>query len=148
MSLMRWDPFSELNALRQYMNRFLETPWQRGGRGGWGIEGYGPRVDIYQTEDEVVASAELPGIESKEDIELSVTEDTLIIRGEFKRAQGLKDDNFYHSERYYGTFSRTVPLPAEVRPDQARATYRNGILEVRIPKSDQGKKKPVRIDIH
>jgi HSP20 family protein len=148
MSLMRWDPFSELNALRQYMNRFLEAPWQRGGRGGWGIEGYGPRVDIYQTEDEVVASAELPGIESKEDIELSVTEDTLTIRGEFKRAQDLKDDNFYHSERYYGTFSRTVPLPAEVRPDQARATYRNGILEVRIPKSDQGKKKPVRIDIH
>lgn len=148
MSLIRWDPFSELNALRQYVNRFFEAPWLRGTRSGWGMEGYGPRLDVYQTEDEVVASAELPGIESKEDIELSVTENSLTIRGEFKRAQDLKDENFYHSERYYGTFSRTVPLPAEVKPDQAKATYRNGILEVRIPKSDQGRKKPVRIDIH
>lgn len=148
MGLMRWDPFGELSALRQYMNRFLEAPWWRGWRGGWGLEGYGPRVDVYQTENEVVATAELPGIESKEDIDVSITDNSLTIRGEFKRAQDLKDDDFYHSERYYGTFSRTVPLPAEVKPEQARASYRNGILEVRIPKSEEGRRKPIRIDIH
>ncbi len=144
MSLMRWDPFAELSALRQHMNRFLESPWAR----GWRPEGYGPRVDVYQTDDEVIATAELPGIESKEDIDVSVADNSLTIKGEFRRASDVKEENFYHSERYFGAFSRTIPLPAEVKPEQARASYRNGILEVRIPKSEQGRKKPIRIDIH
>lgn len=148
MSLMRWDPLTELTALRQHMNRFFESPWLRGWRGLGAIEGYGPRIDVYQTEGEVIATAELPGLESKENIDVLVFDDSMTIKGEFKRGQEQREENFYHSERYYGVFNRTIPLPAEVKPEQAKASYNNGLLEIRIPKSEEGKKKPVRLTIH
>ncbi|MEW5763272.1 MAG: Hsp20/alpha crystallin family protein [Bacillota bacterium] len=141
MSLRRWDPFAELASLREQMNRMwdaLRPPWR---------EVAAPRVDVYQTEDEVVASAELPGIASKDDIEVVVTPDSLSIKGEVKRAREVKEEDYYHSERFYGSFSRTLPLPVEVKPDQARAKLANGILEVRIPKAEAGKPKTHRVPI-
>lgn len=145
MDLVRWDPFAELQSLRQQMSRLLASPWWRG---LWSPEGTSPRMDIYQTEQEVVATAELPGISSKDDIEVLLTENSLTIKGEIKREGEERQEDYYHRERYYGTFSRTLPLPAEVRPDQARATYRNGILEIRIPKKEPGKRNVYRVDIH
>lgn len=145
MSLMRWDPFTELSTVRQYMNRLFEGPFFR----NWREMGTsGPRIDVYQTDTEVVATAELPGVESKEDIDVLLTDDSLTIKGEFKRGQEQKEENFIHSERYYGVFNRTIPLPAEVKPDQARASYNNGLLEIHIPKSEENKKKQVRVSIH
>lgn len=105
-------------------------------------------MDIYQTDQEVVATAELPGLASKEDIEVLLTENSLTIRGEVKREGEERQEDYYHSERFYGTFSRTVPLPAEVKPEQARATYKNGILEVRVPKKEPGRGNVHRVDIH
>ncbi|HHW42384.1 MAG TPA: Hsp20/alpha crystallin family protein [Desulfotomaculum sp.] len=147
MSIMRWDPFGELHALRHHMNRFLAAPWFRGFPGP-PMEGVGPRMDIYQTDQEVVATAELPGVVSKDDVEVTLTDNTLSIKGEFKRNEEQREENFFHSERYFGTFSRTLPLPAEVKPDQARATFKNGVLEIRMPKKEQGKGNIYRVDIH
>ncbi|MBE3586387.1 Hsp20/alpha crystallin family protein [Desulfofundulus thermocisternus] len=144
MDLVRWEPFHEL---RQQMNRIFNNHWFRG-MPFWGTDGINPRVDIYQTDDEVVATAELPGIASRDDVEVTLTENTLSIRGEFKRGAEERQEGYFHSERYYGTFSRTLPLPVEVNPDQARATYKNGILEVRIPKKEPGKRNVYRVDIH
>lgn len=145
MSIMRWDPFGEITNLRNQMNRFFDHTFRKGIMAG--AEPLGPRVDLYQTEQEVVATAELPGVQSKDDIEVAVTPDTLSIRGEFKRTQDVHEENIFHSERYYGSFGRTLPLPAEVRPEETRASYQNGLLEIRMPKTETGRKTVHRVPI-
>jgi HSP20 family protein len=104
-------------------------------------------VDLYQTDREVVATAELPGIQSKDDIEVTLTPDTLSLRGELKRFHDLEEDNVFHSERYYGSFSRTLPLPAEIKPEEARASLQSGLLEIRMPKTERSLKKAHRVPI-
>ncbi|MCL6560542.1 MAG: Hsp20/alpha crystallin family protein [Firmicutes bacterium] len=145
MSIMRWDPFGEIANLRNQMNRFFDHTFRRGFLTG--AEPFGPRIDLYQTDQEVVATAELPGIESKDDIEISLTPDSLSLRGELKRTQDIKEEHFFHTERYYGSFSRTLPLPAEVKPEEARASYQNGVLEIRMPKTEKGRKTVHRVPI-
>lgn len=138
MGMIRWDPFHDLNQMRHQIDRYLDNFWGRTRHDLAGITAQGPRMDVYQTENEVVATAELPGIESKDDIEVRVDSDRLTIRGEVKRSQEHKEENSIYNERYYGTFTRVVQLPARVRPDQARAAYSNGVLEIRMAKSDPG----------
>ncbi|GAW93664.1 Hsp20/alpha crystallin family protein [Calderihabitans maritimus] len=146
MALVRWDPLRELSQLRNQMNQVFERLYdpfmlQR-------YEAYEPKLDVYETDTEVIATAEIPGLENKEDLQVSVTEDSLSIQGELKRKSEIKEQNFYRSERFFGTFSRTIPLPARVEPDKAKAFYKNGILEVRIPKVGDTRKKIIPVDIH
>uniref|UniRef100_A0A7C2I365 Hsp20/alpha crystallin family protein n=1 Tax=Ammonifex degensii TaxID=42838 RepID=A0A7C2I365_9THEO len=149
MTLRRRDPFGEISSLREQMNRLWDV--LRPGFGfRWGAPGEtaAPRMDIYQTENEVVAVAEIPGLESKEDIEVTVTEDTLTLRGELKRGYEEQGENLFHTERYYGAFSRTLTLPAEVKPEETSASYKNGVLEIRMPKTEAGRRRWVRVPIH
>ncbi len=145
MSIMRWDPFGEISNLRNQMNRFFDHTFKRGIWEGAGS--FGPRIDLYQTEQEVVANAELPGVQSKEDIRVAVTHDTLNIHGELKRIQDVREENYLHTERYYGSFNRTLPLPAEVKPEETKATYRDGLLEIRMPKTEKGIKNAYNVPI-
>lgn len=146
MSIVRWDPFGEISNLRDQMNKFFDHTFLRRSL-ITGTEQFGPRVDLYQTEQEVVASAELPGIKSTNDIEVAVTPDTLSLKGELKRFNEIDEDNIFHSERYYGAFSRMLPLPAEVKPEETRASYQNGLLEIRMPKTERGQKNMHRVEI-
>ncbi|HBC92151.1 MAG TPA: Hsp20/alpha crystallin family protein [Pelotomaculum sp.] len=146
MSIVRWDPFGEISNLRNQMNKIFDHNFLKRGL-MTATEQFGPRVDLYQTDREVVATAELPGIESKDDIEVTVTPDTLSLKGELKRFKEVDEDNIFHSERYYGTFSRMLPLPAEVKPEETLANYHNGLLEIRMPKTERGQKKMHRIKI-
>ncbi|MCL6638169.1 MAG: Hsp20/alpha crystallin family protein [Firmicutes bacterium] len=146
MSIMRWDPFGEISNLRNQMNRFFDQAFRKNFLAG--PEAFGPRIDLYQTENEVIASAELPGVQSKDDIEVTVAPESLTIKGELKRNQNVKDEHFFHTERYYGTFQRTLPLPAEVKPEETRAEYQNGLLEIHMPKSEKGRRKTHRVEIH
>lgn len=142
MSIRRWDPLSELTTLRDQMNRMWDSlrPVVRGPET--------PRIDVHQTADEVIAIAELPGVESKEDIEVEVTDDTISLRGEFRRHHDVRDEDYIHAERYYGSFARTIPLPVEVKPEEAQGSFTNGLLEIRIPKTEASKKKrPYRVNI-
>lgn len=142
MGLRRWDP-PELSALREQMNRMWD--FLRTGTRETGI----PRVDVHQTEDEVIAVAEIPGVASKDDIEVQVTRDSITIRGEVRRVHDLQEEDFIHSERYYGNFARTLPLPVEVQPDAAAGRFENGLLEIRIPKTEAGKRqRPHRVNIN
>ncbi len=145
MYIVKWDPFNELSNLKNQVNRFFDHTLKRGIFST--VEAYGPKIDLYQTEDEVVAEAELPGVESKDDIEINVSPNSLTIRGELKRGRELREESFFHSERYYGAFYRTLSLPAEVEPGKALARYQNGILEIRMPKSERGRKNTYRIPI-
>lgn len=146
MSIMRWDPFGEISNLRHQMNRFFDQAFRRNYMPE--TEAFGPRIDLYQTENEVVATAELPGIDSKDDIEIMLAPDNLTLKGEFKRVQDVKDEHFIHAERFYGSFRRSIPLPAEVNPEGAKASYTNGLLEIRMPKSEKDLKNYRRVDIH
>lgn len=138
MSIGPWRPWRDLVDARENMFRNLMS-------GFWEA---GPRFDVYQTDREVVATAELPGLTSRDDIEITATEDTLTVRGEIRRNEEIGAENYHRSERFYGTFSRTVGLPAKVEPEKATATYKNGILEVRIPRAEQQRQRRIEIDLH
>ena len=105
-----------------------------------------PAVDVFEDNDDVVVKAELPGM-SRDEIEVNVVNSTLTIKGEKKRKEEVKEDNFYRSERSYGMVSRSVVLPVEVKSEDAKATFNDGVLEVRLPKSATAKEKTRKVPI-
>ncbi|NLX91376.1 MAG: Hsp20/alpha crystallin family protein [Firmicutes bacterium] len=138
MGLMEWNPFRELD---RDMSLFFErSPWR--GFGGGTL----PRVNIYQTDKDVVLKAEIPGV-AKEDLNIYVDDTLVRLSGQIRRDHEFKDENIFRSERYYGSFSRSVPLPAEVNPEEAKAQYRDGILSITLPKAQPERIRGRRIDI-
>ncbi len=105
-----------------------------------------PAVDIYEEGDDLVIKAEIPGI-NKEDIEVKITNDYLTISGEKKREEKVEKKDYYRYERSYGSFSRTFRLPLDVQTDKAKAKFDKGVLEVRIPKTEEAKKKERKLQI-
>lgn len=109
----------------------------------------GPLVDIYETIEDVVVSCEIPGLQKKDDVNIHVTGRNLMIDGIVQRAsEDTQDNRYHHTERFFGSFHRSVSLPAKVMEETARAIYKNGVLEIRMKKAkpDQGKK--IDIDFH
>jgi HSP20 family protein len=105
-----------------------------------------PSVDVFEEKDEVVVKAELPGM-SKEDIDVKVTDDVITISGEKKKEEKVEKKNYYRMERSYGSFIRSLRLPAEVQTEKASAKFKEGILEIRIPKTEEAKKKEKKVSI-
>jgi HSP20 family protein len=105
-----------------------------------------PIVDVFEEKDDIVVKAELPGIE-KDNIEVNLTDHTLTIKGEKKKEEEIKEENYYRAERSYGSFLRTLDLPRDVRADQVKASFKNGILEVRMPKTEEAKAKEIKVKV-
>jgi HSP20 family protein len=105
-----------------------------------------PVVDFYDEKDDLVVKAELPGME-KQDIEVNVTDHTLTIKGEKKKAAEIEEENYYQSERYFGSFHRRLELPSDVQAEKAKASFKNGILEVRLPKTEVAKPKEIKVAV-
>ena len=105
-----------------------------------------PALDVYETDDEVVLKAEMPGL-SKDQIEVNLTDSTLTVSGEKKKEAEVKEPNYYRSERSFGSFSRTVHLPAEVKAADAKATFKDGVLEVRLPKTEVARRKAITVKV-
>jgi HSP20 family protein len=140
------DPFREVTDMQGQMNRLFDNLLGRPSPMA-GIERmWAPAVDMYETRDELVITAELPGLNQK-DIHLSITGDMLTIRGERQRAQDVSPDNYYRGERWWGKFERTLPLPIPVEAGKVKASYRDGVLTVTLPKADQIKPKEIKIDL-
>lgn len=148
---------SKTPSVFEQMDRFFEdflgrrfTPWWPSIRWPeirWPAEmEISPSVDIFEDKDEVVVKAELPGM-TKEDININITEDTLTITGEKKKEEKVEKKDYYHFERSYGTFSRSFRLPADVQTEKAKAIFKEGVLEIRAPKTEEAKKKEVRVKI-
>ncbi len=133
-NLRMWSPMDHLFRDISDMTRMLDVPnvpvLFKGGE---------PKVDIIQNETEIVVKADVPGVK-KEDINVTVTEDTITLRGEVKSDFEDKKDNYFHSERFYGTYSRTLPLPALVDSDKASAKFAEGVLTITIPKATKSEK--------
>ena len=139
------DPFS---SLHREMNRLFED-FARGfdltPAFGFGYEGFAPRIDVRETDDTVLVEAEMPGLDEK-DFELTLNQSTLTLRGE-KRREHEEKGSAYRYERSYGSFERTIPLPCEVDADKVKATYRNGVLNVTLPKSESVRANVRRIEV-
>ncbi|PYN32676.1 MAG: molecular chaperone [Candidatus Rokuibacteriota bacterium] len=144
-SLERWEPFREIESeMNRLFDGFLSRPTAIAT--GAGTRVWMPVLDMYETKDDLILNFELPGVREK-DVSLSITGDLLTLKGERSFNEELKDGNDYHVERVYGKFERTVRLPMPVQADRVKATYRDGVLEVRLPKADEVKPKEIKIDI-
>jgi len=145
LAIQRWQPFSELMSLRQAMDRLFEDSFVRPSRFLSNLgEAAAPALDVYQTANEVVVKAALPGLKP-EDINVDITGDVLTIRGETKAEQEIKKEDYLYQERRYGSFSRSVVLPGQLKPDKAEATLEEGILTLSIPKVEEAKPKAIRV---
>lgn len=137
-------------SLRREMDRLFDDFFGGAPRMGWlagAAEGtLTPTVDVAETDREVVVTAELPGLDDK-DIEVSIRDNSLSIKGEKRAEKEEKDKTFYRSERSYGMFQRVVGLPAEVQEDKVEAEFSKGVLTVRLPKSPAAQKKSRKIEI-
>jgi len=123
MALIRWDPFREMDTMK---------------------ESWSPSVDIFETENEVVIKAELPGMEAK-DIDIKLENNVLMLRGDRRFEKETKNENYHRVERSYGNFTRSFSLPAFVDDEKVRAEYKNGLLRIVLPKKEQAKSKEIKI---
>jgi HSP20 family protein len=144
-SLMRWDPFRDTLSLRNAMDRLFEDSFVTPNF-GWiaPTSAAGMALDVYETKDQVVIKAALPGVKPEE-TEVTITGDTLTIRGESKEEKEVKEENYIRKERHFGSFARSVTLPAGLEADKAEATFENGVLTLKIPKSEQVKPKSIKV---
>jgi HSP20 family protein len=140
-----WSAADRWSNLRDELNSFFELPvWSNFARGGQLFSGWSPALDLYQSNDNVMAVVELPGMR-KEDIEISLHDGTLTISGERKRESSSNGEKAERSERYIGTFRRSIALPTRVDASKVSATYRDGILTVTLPKAEEVKPKQIQV---
>lgn len=133
-------------ALQRDMNRVFENFWNRFGDLDWPWGGGVARSDVVETEGAVEVSIELPGMEMK-DIEVSVTDDMLTVKGEKKLERKEEKKGYYLSERSYGAIYRTIPLPPGVDGEKAEASFKNGVLMIRLPQTPEAQAKVKRIEV-
>jgi HSP20 family protein len=145
MNLVRWEPFRDLVSLRQSMDRLYEDSFVRTTRALalFGDAVHAP-IDVYQTPDEVVVKASLPGVKP-EDVEMSITDNTLTIKAETKGAEEVKREDYLYREHHHGSFVRSITLPRALQADKAEATSENGILTLTIPKAEDAKPRTIEV---
>jgi HSP20 family protein len=141
-NLIRWEPMREMMTLREAMDRLFDDAFTRPIHNGnnWGA----PAIDLYQTNDDVVVKATLPGLKT-EDVQISITGDMLTLKGEFKQDNEIKEATYHIKEQRYGSFERSVMLPTTVQSEKAKAEFENGILTVTLPKAEQVKPKTITV---
>jgi len=148
VSMERWDPFRNMTDIQGEVNRLFDNFLGRptAATNGPALRTWAPVLDMRETKDDLVLSFELPGV-SEKDVSLSITGDLLTVRGERTLNRESKDESVHHVERIYGKFERSVQLPMPVQPERVKATYRDGILEVKLPKAEEVKPKAIKIEI-
>lgn len=145
MELMRYGPKQSLMNLRDNINRIFDMSIPE--NWGEGREGthWHPSVDIYEKDDEMVVHAELPGIK-KDDISLSLKDNVLSIKGKRESEEEIDEDGYYRKERRFGSFQRSIPLTESIDPEKVNASFKDGVLEVRVPVSKANSMRRISID--
>ena len=145
MAIIRWDPFRDLVTLRERMNRLFEDAFtSRGEEKDLVASSWSPSVDIFETENEIVLTAEVPGVDEK-NIEIKLEDNTLSLKGERNFEKETKEENYHRIERSYGSFYRSFTLPRNIDQDNIKAESENGILRISMPKKPELKPKKVKI---
>ncbi|NPA26271.1 MAG: Hsp20/alpha crystallin family protein [Chloroflexi bacterium] len=150
MALARWDPFREMLSLERTLNRFLSEfdalfgrPLAVAERATLTLT---PQVDLYETDDAIVVKAVMPGVKP-EDVEITIAGDVLTLRGEIREEAEEEGATYYLKERVFGTFQRSIRLPAPVIADQAEAIFENGVLTLILPKVEEARPKQIAIKV-
>ncbi len=144
-SLVRWEPFNDLISLRDAMDRLFEESFVRPWRSElipWSRSEL--PLDMYETDDEVVVKASVPGVKPEE-LDVTITGDTLTIKGETKTESEVRRESYLCQERRYGAFSRSVALPEGLNTDKVDATFEHGVLTLHIPKAEEVKPKTIKV---
>jgi len=143
-NLVRWEPFRDMMTLRDAMERMFEEGFVRPPVpfGPWAEAGMA--VDMYETDDNVVIKTAVPGVKA-DDIDVSITGDTLTIKAETKEDEEIKRENYLRRERRYGSYCRSVTLPGGLKTDEAEADYSDGILTLTLPKAEEVKPKSIEV---
>ena len=147
MAVVKWDPIRDLLSIQDRMNRLFEQTLSRS-RTEEGISPstWSPAMDIYETPEAIVMKADLPGL-TREDIEIEIRDNALTIKGERRFAKDVQQENYLRIERAYGAFQRSFTLPATVQREKIRAIFRDGVLELLLPKAGEAKPKKIAIDV-
>ena len=150
MAIVRWDPFDAFLGAQEDLNRLFRRSWlapQTGNKKSLTEVGtWAPAVDIYETGDSFTVEAELPGVDPK-DIDVSVDEGVLSLKGERRLEKEVKEENYHRVERAYGMFQRAVRLPSDVDAEKVKAAYDNGVLKITMPKMKPRKPKSIPVAI-
>lgn len=146
--LMNTNPFKDIEKTRSEMDRLWDTFLFGRPKTTWLAEEeeWQAAIDVAETESELVVNVEIPGMDP-EDIDVSLSEGTLFIKGEKKPEAEEKEADYHLIERSYGTFIRSIPLPAEIQSDRVSASYKNGILTIALPKSEGTQKKEIKVKV-
>ncbi len=149
MAITRWSPSREMMSIQQEMRSL----WDR----IFGIETEGPptrmyglwapSIDVYETDSDVRIKVDLPGMTAR-DIDISIKDHVLSIKGERKQEEEVRDENFYRMERSYGSFRRMIELPVDVKKEQIDATFKEGVLTISLPKAKEAIPKETKIPVH
>jgi HSP20 family protein len=145
-NITRYDPLGEMVSLRSAMDRLFEDSFVSplSWRTINGSDSVAPALDVHETDEDIVVTAALPGVKP-DDVEITMTGQTLAIRGELKADETVERDQWLYRERRYGSFSRSLQLPVRVQGDKAHASFENGVLTLRVPKAEEVKPRQIRI---
>jgi len=143
MAISRWDPWRDLALMQNEFSRLFDRAFgtERGRATAWV-----PAVDMFDRDGALVVRVELPGIKA-EDVDITVVDNSLIIRGERKFTEEVKEENFYRMEQRYGSFERAVQLPYKVKVEDVKATFHDGMLEITLPEAEEEKPKQIKIRV-
>jgi len=148
MALVRWDPFRELEEVSDRLNRMFARPVASGtnGKETMIVADWTPSVDISETEGEYLIKAEIPDVK-KEDVKVTVEDGVLTIQGQRKQEKEEKGTKYHRIERSYGSFVRTFSLPDVIETDRVKAEFKDGVLNLHLPKSERAKPKAIEVKV-
>jgi len=143
---LAWPTFGRLSSLRDELDRLFESPFAGLTNASQLLSGWTPALDVYEDKENFIVKAELPEMKN-EDIDVSLHDGSLSISGERKSETKHKDAEVYRAERFFGRFQRTVTLPAPVAADKVKAQYKDGVLTVTLPKTEEAKPKQIDVSV-
>ena len=144
--LHRFDPFRDLTDIQAEISRAFDSYFGPRPRAAAADRTWAPAIDVYETRDDLVVAVELPGVQEK-DIRVTMTGDVLSLCGQRGTAAEAREENYHRIERWSGTFERAVKLPIPVQADRIRASYKDGVLEVRLPKVPAPRPREIKIEV-
>ncbi|MBW1642823.1 MAG: Hsp20/alpha crystallin family protein [Deltaproteobacteria bacterium] len=148
MTIVKWDPFRNVAALQDRINRIFDESFSRTADldDDISMSAWKPLVDIYETDESIILKAELPGIK-KDDVSVEVKDNVLTLKGVRTEEKEIKEKNYYRKERAFGTFSRAFNLQHRIQPDKIKARFKDGVLKIEIPKPEEEKPKQITVKV-
>lgn len=147
-NLIRWNPMREMMSLRDEMDRLIDQTFSGGSLGPWqSSTNWGLALDVAENDDAFIVTASIPGMKP-DDLDITITDNVLTIKGEYKADETIEEDQYHIRERRYGSFGRSTTLPVAVNADEVDANYENGVLTLTVPKAEEVKPRRITVKVH